>query len=181
LQDTLTFVNRKTWSEKWFNFAVPSVDRDLIAKVLDERARTLASAGPLAPQADRRAIWLGTPPMLRPRLVQDGCEPEAEVVLHGPRGEQVLPMPARRANWLAGVLERAHPSVDGPIPLSDLELSFTQHTGSLLPASIRKNSPDLVTLELGGKPAANRAPSEFEELLASPVWRAICACGLTLV
>jgi radical SAM superfamily enzyme YgiQ (UPF0313 family) len=142
-------------SENWFDFPVPqvSIDRDLVGKVLQERAAQQARPD----RADKRVLWLGEVPTVRAVAQAAGApldldEPPGELVLREPAGDHRVAMPLPQARWLAEVLARARPSAQGPVPMAELEASFSGRFGEI----------------------------SFTDWLASPTWRMMRERGLVL-
>jgi hypothetical protein len=151
-------------SESWFDFEVPyvSIDRDLIGKVLTERARMLASP-PADLRRDKRVVWLGTPPSFRIIAANGPAssvrELEAELVVHGAQGDEIIKMNSKRAAWLAEMMGKARPESGGPLALSELEATY-ESTG----AAIAGTDAD--------------PHHAFDQLLRSEVWETLCKHGL---
>jgi hypothetical protein len=166
-------------TEGWFDFEVPSVsiDRDLMGKVLAERERLLALP-PAELRRDRRVLWLGEPPTVRPVAAPAkgtaeapgevpppketgetaGRAGEVEIVLHSMLSEQALRMPKALAEWLSGVLTQARPAAQGPLSIADAEASYVEDA----PAA--------------GKPVT----TAFEVLASSPAFQILLAQGLQI-
>ena len=144
--------------EKWFAFAVPtvSIDRELVAKVLADRATRISSN---ETRRDRRVVWLGGTPRVRalPELLAG--EPQAELILSQPTGDQALAMPIWWAEWFCDELRFAEPTADGPVTLASIDASWR--------ALVARNAD------------GERTAATFAEVLDSPVWRALRAHGLT--
>ncbi len=147
-------------SEGWFDFPVPSpsIDRNLIAGVLEERARKLAKP-PTYLRRDKRLVWLGPAPSVRPSPPVQGRVREAGLVLHGINEDEIIRMPLAEAEWLAKMLKQAQPAVNGPIQLNYLEAAF-----------------QIAGLNNGRQ--TNDVEGSFEALLRSPAWQLLCQNGL---
>jgi hypothetical protein len=111
-------------TEKWFDFPVPevSLDRDLVEKVL--ATRPLAAAAAKAPAHERRALWLGAVPSLRPLVAAAGELAQAELIVHAAHGDKAFALPLSQALWLRDALAAARPAAEGPRPLHELEASW---------------------------------------------------------
>jgi hypothetical protein len=121
-----------TPTESWFDFPVPevSIDRELLGKVLQARTRMLVEAAASELRTEKRALWLGGPPALRPLPYNELVEPQAELILRQPQGDVTLPMPSRWALWLADLLTRARPAEQGPVPLPPMDSILWEIAGS---------------------------------------------------
>src|SRR5262249_33490621 len=147
-----------TPTENWFNFPVPpvSIDRNWIARILENHAaQQRFDSG----ARDRRVIWLGVKPSLRPLPAEPGQPPMATLVLHQGMGDHGLVMSMAWATWLMGILDRCRPDADHPVYVSELE-----HSWDL----------GLAALGLYG------ATPSFEEFLHTPVWATLQERGLIL-
>lgn len=144
--------------EGWFDFPVPtvSIDRDLVGQVI--AARPLAAADAKLLTRDRRALWLGATPSLKPLPALQGEAAQAELIFHTALGDHAIALPLTQATWLRDVLASAQPAADGPLGLTELEASWNAELLS----------------------APDDATSGFAEFLASPVFASLRDHGLVL-
>ncbi|HKP59721.1 MAG TPA: radical SAM protein [Polyangiales bacterium] len=136
--------------EGWFDFPVPSVsiDRDLVGKVLEQQPLAAAAK---AQVLDRRALWLGATPTLRPLPSAEGAPAQAELIFHDTQAVPSITLPLTQANWLHHLLATAQPTGAGPLALQDLEATW------------------------------NGEGPRFQEFLESASWQMLLGRGLALV